>query len=210
MYHDSTQTLRSNPWRRDAFALSRGAKRPADEPRSRRWSSLKRGKVTCYGEAVEIERPGAQVFARHITPKTVFLAFLALTFLAMACWSFADPLVSAPDEQAHLIRAYAIDHGQLGHDSAPGDKVHVTVTVPTAMFCFRAWFLSWASAWLSRRSTLTAGISTTPFRRPARRSGLPPKYRSRPRRTWATTRPSTTSSWAPAPSFPRAGPRSTP
>ena len=82
---------------------------------------------------MEIERPGAQVFARHITPKTVFLAFLALTFLAMACWSFADPLVSAPDEQAHLIRAYAIDHGQLGHDSAPGDKVHVTVTVPTAI-----------------------------------------------------------------------------
>jgi hypothetical protein len=82
---------------------------------------------------VEIERRGAQVFARRITPKAVFLAFLALTFVAMACWSFADPLVSAPDEQAHIIRADALDHGQLGSDSAPGDKVHVTVTVPASI-----------------------------------------------------------------------------
>jgi len=56
-----------------------------------------------------------------------------MTFVAMACWSFADPLVAAPDEQAHMIRAYAIDHGQLGHQVPGPDKALVDVTVPTSI-----------------------------------------------------------------------------
>ena len=69
----------------------------------------------------------------HPTPAQVFLAFFAMTFVAMACWSFADPLVAAPDEQAHMIRAYAIDHGQLGHQVPGPDKALVDVTVPTSV-----------------------------------------------------------------------------
>jgi hypothetical protein len=69
----------------------------------------------------------------YLTPSQVFLAFFALTFVALACWSFADPLVAAPDEQAHMIRAYAIDHGQLGHQVPGLDKALVDVSVPTSV-----------------------------------------------------------------------------
>jgi len=69
----------------------------------------------------------------YLTPSQVFLAFFAMTFIAMACWSFADPLVAAPDEQAHMIRAYAIDHGQLGHQVPGSDKALVDVTVPISV-----------------------------------------------------------------------------
>ncbi|MDE3064197.1 MAG: DUF2142 domain-containing protein [Acidobacteriota bacterium] len=67
------------------------------------------------------------------TPRQVFWGFFALTFVAMACWSFADPLVAAPDEQAHMIRAYAISHGQIGHQVPGPDKALVDVTVPTSV-----------------------------------------------------------------------------
>lgn len=69
----------------------------------------------------------------YLTPSQVFLAFFAMTFVALACWSFADPLVAAPDEQAHMIRAYAIDHGQLGHQVPGSDKALVDVSVPTSV-----------------------------------------------------------------------------
>lgn len=69
---------------------------------------------------------------RRITPRAVFLTFFALFFLALACWSFASPLVASPDEQAHIIRAVALDHGQLGHKE-PGNKVVVDVTVPDSI-----------------------------------------------------------------------------
>ncbi len=62
----------------------------------------------------------------------MFLTFFALFFLALACWSFASPLVASPDEQAHIIRAVALDHGQLGHKE-PGNKVVVDVTVPDSI-----------------------------------------------------------------------------
>ena len=68
-----------------------------------------------------------------LAPRSVFLAFFALTFIALACWSFADPLVAAPDEQAHFIRAYAIDHGQLGHGGYTYNKALVEVSVPAAI-----------------------------------------------------------------------------
>ena len=56
-----------------------------------------------------------------------------MTFVSMACWSMADPLVAAPDEQAHMIRAYAIDHGQLGRQVPGSDKSLVDVTVPASI-----------------------------------------------------------------------------
>lgn len=69
---------------------------------------------------------------RPIAPRSVFGIFFALIFVVLACWSFADPLVAAPDEQAHIIRAYAIDHGQLGSPSTLG-KAETEVTVPESI-----------------------------------------------------------------------------
>ncbi len=72
--------------------------------------------------------------ATPVTARQVLWIFFSLTFVALACWSFANPLVAAPDEQAHMIRAYALDHGQLGH-SIPSatDKSEVDVTVPASV-----------------------------------------------------------------------------
>ena len=69
----------------------------------------------------------------RLSPRQVFLTFFALTFIAMGCWAFASPLVAAPDEQAHMIRAYAIDHGQLGHDAGVFNLSLVDVTVPASI-----------------------------------------------------------------------------
>ena len=56
-----------------------------------------------------------------------------LSFVAIGCWSFANPLVAAPDEQAHVIRAFALDHGQMGSNATKTDKVLVTVRVPASI-----------------------------------------------------------------------------
>lgn len=77
----------------------------------------------------------------QISPRSTFLIVFALVFVSLACWSFADPLISAPDEQAHVIRAVALDHGQLGSPArtpgaalgAPRSKVLVNVTVPASI-----------------------------------------------------------------------------
>jgi hypothetical protein len=70
-----------------------------------------------------------------VTPLQAFWVVLALAFVALACWSFANPLVSAPDEQAHMIRAYALDHGQLGHSlKVAGNGSEVEVTVPRSVY----------------------------------------------------------------------------
>jgi hypothetical protein len=77
----------------------------------------------------------------QISPRNAFLLVFALVFVSLACWSFADPLISAPDEQAHVIHAVALDHGQLGSPartpgaplSAPRSKVLVNVTVPASI-----------------------------------------------------------------------------
>ena len=63
----------------------------------------------------------------------VFALFFVLSFVAIGCWSFANPLVAAPDEQAHVIRAFALDHGQMGSNSTKSDKVLVTVRVPASI-----------------------------------------------------------------------------
>ncbi len=69
-----------------------------------------------------------------VRPRTAFLVILALSFLALSCWSFASPLVAGPDEQSHIIRADALAHGQLGHPATPGEQLLVTVTVPQAIY----------------------------------------------------------------------------
>jgi hypothetical protein len=61
------------------------------------------------------------------------LVVLALSFVSLACWSFADPLVAAPDEQAHVLHADALDHGQEGAQLKPPSKVLVNVTLPTSI-----------------------------------------------------------------------------
>ena len=73
----------------------------------------------------------------------MFLAVLVLTFLSLACWSFASPLVAAPDEQAHIIRAVALDHGQLGHPSSPSSRVQVVVNVPASINEAKFWLDCW-------------------------------------------------------------------
>ena len=85
------------------------------------------------------------VGGRHLSvrPRSVFFIVLSLSFLALSCWSFADPLVSAPDEQAHIMRAYAIDHGQLGKALTPPSKVLEDVTVPTSLYYTAIYPICW-------------------------------------------------------------------
>src|SRR2546429_3445076 len=42
-------------------------------------------------------------------------SFLVVTMLA-GMWALASPPFAGPDEPAHVIRAYAVDHGQLTGD----------------------------------------------------------------------------------------------
>lgn len=79
----------------------------------------------------------------RIGPRSVFLGVLVLTFLSLGCWSFASPLVAAPDEQAHIIRAVALDHGQLGHRPSPSSKVVVVVNVPASINESNFWLICW-------------------------------------------------------------------
>ena len=87
----------------------------------------------------------SMVGGRHLSvrPRSVFFIVLSLSFLALSCWSFADPLVSAPDEQAHIMRAYAIDHGQLGKALTPPSKVLEDVTVPTSLYYTAIYPICW-------------------------------------------------------------------
>ena len=79
----------------------------------------------------------------EISPRLAFLVVLALAFISLACWSFADPLVAAPDEQAHLLRAYALDHGQLGSPTKPASRVLENVTVPTSLYYSAIYPICW-------------------------------------------------------------------
>lgn len=79
----------------------------------------------------------------RLSPRRVFLVVLALAFASLACWSFASPLVASPDEQAHLLRAYALDHGQLGTPTTPPSKVNVDVTVPMSLYYSAIYPICW-------------------------------------------------------------------
>ena len=78
-----------------------------------------------------------------LRPRNVALVVLALVFVWLACWSFADPLVAAPDEQAHILRAYALDHGQLGAPTTPPSKVNEDVTVPMSLYYTAIYPICW-------------------------------------------------------------------
>lgn len=78
-----------------------------------------------------------------VSPRSVFVAVLCLTFVSLACWSFADPLVAAPDEQAHILRAYALDHGQMGSPTTPPSKVNANVTVPMSLYYSAIYPICW-------------------------------------------------------------------
>jgi len=67
-------------------------------------------------------------------PRFFFLSVFALLVVILGCWTYASPLVAGPDEQAHLIRAYALDHGQIGTPTNPPDKVRVDFNVPTSVY----------------------------------------------------------------------------
>jgi hypothetical protein len=68
-----------------------------------------------------------------LTPRGVFVLVFVLMALWSTCWSFASPLVAAPDEQAHMIRADAIAHLQIGTMPNPPSKVFVNFTVPASI-----------------------------------------------------------------------------
>src|ERR1019366_6485209 len=78
-----------------------------------------------------------------ISPRSAFVLILVLAFTSLACWTFADPLVAAPDEQAHLIRAYALDHGQFGSPTTPPSKVLENVVVPTSLYYSAIYPICW-------------------------------------------------------------------
>ena len=78
-----------------------------------------------------------------ISPRIVFVVVLTLAFVSLACWSFADPLVAAPDEQSHLIHAYALDHGIFGFPTTPPSKINVDVTVPMSIYYSAIYPICW-------------------------------------------------------------------
>lgn len=79
----------------------------------------------------------------QVAPRHAFAVVLVLAFLSLACWSFADPLVAAPDEQAHILRADALVHGQFGSPTTPPSKVSVMVTLPTSMVYSAVYPICW-------------------------------------------------------------------
>jgi len=70
----------------------------------------------------------------HPHPFRMWVTSFAVIWLAMAAWSFASPLGSAPDEPAHLIRAASVVRGQLLGEPVPHPspmtRGTVTVEVP--------------------------------------------------------------------------------
>jgi hypothetical protein len=79
----------------------------------------------------------------QISPRSAFCVVLALAFVSLACWSFASPLIAAPDEQAHVLHAYALDHGQLGSSTTPPSKILVNVSVPTSLYYSAIYPICW-------------------------------------------------------------------
>ena len=62
-------------------------------------------------------------------PRKVFAIAFALVFLNMAAWSLATPLFAPPDENAHVIHAVALVHGQIIGTPIKGSSF-TSVTVP--------------------------------------------------------------------------------
>jgi len=79
--------------------------------------------------------------AFRVSPRFFFSIVTVLVFITVACWTVASPLVAAPDEQAHMMHAYALDHGQMGGRTA--DPAIVTYTVPQSI----AWVTEYPGCW---------------------------------------------------------------
>jgi general stress protein CsbA len=99
--------------------------------------------LNCY--VLSVIGPGAEFGTRapRFPPWSVFVIFFTLSFVAIACWSFASPLGAAPDEQAHIIRAEALDHAQMGTKTSPDNRVLVTVRVPESINEVKYWMTCW-------------------------------------------------------------------
>ncbi|MGH9105930.1 MAG: DUF2142 domain-containing protein [Acidimicrobiales bacterium] len=87
-----------------------------------------------------VERPAGR--ARQAQPRLLLNWFAAfgVIFVAVAAWTFASPLGSAPDEPAHLMRAASLVRGQLLGtplaDPTPAQESTVTVRVPQVFVNF--------------------------------------------------------------------------
>jgi hypothetical protein len=94
---------------------------------------------------LSVSRPGASRRTREhrFPPWSIFTIFFLLSFVALACWSFASPLGAAPDEHSHIIRADALDHGQIGTNSFPHNQVLVTFKVPVSINEAKFWMTCW-------------------------------------------------------------------
>jgi hypothetical protein len=99
--------------------------------------------LNCY--VLTVTGPGAdrRTRERRFRPWSVFTIFFLLSFVAIACWSFASPLGAAPDEHSHIIRADALDHGQIGTNSFPHNRVLVTFKVPVSINEAKFWMTCW-------------------------------------------------------------------
>jgi hypothetical protein len=66
-----------------------------------------------------------------------WLISFSVFYLAIAAWTFASPLGSAPDEPAHLLRAASLVRGQLLGTPLPHPSLEqqstVTVEVPQVL-----------------------------------------------------------------------------
>lgn len=72
------------------------------------------------------ERPLAVTTSRWRT----FLIAFALLLAPMLLWSVASPLMSAPDEPSHAIRAVAVAHGDFTGHAETDSAWQISVTVP--------------------------------------------------------------------------------
>ncbi len=62
------------------------------------------------------------------TPRRVWWVSFLLVAAIGGLWALANPLFAAPDENSHVVRAVALDHGQLTGDSQKGRLQQLDVT----------------------------------------------------------------------------------
>ncbi|WP_448629945.1 DUF2142 domain-containing protein [Cellulomonas soli] len=73
--------------------------------------------------------PAAEVDLRRVRRRAFWGAFTVLWVLA-ATWALASPLLSGPDENAHVVKAAAVARGELGGRSSADNPGSGLVDVP--------------------------------------------------------------------------------